>query len=66
MYGFSGYATNSYATRRLFSTGSIVAPIVKLATRILTNTYGIANALMLRFRGTRLTNPSSSQNTLEL
>jgi hypothetical protein len=66
MYGFSGYATNSYATRRLFSGRTIIVPVVKLGMRVLQNTYGIVNALMLRFRGTILTNPSSNSNSLEL
>jgi hypothetical protein len=65
MYGFSGYATNSYATRRLFG-GGIVAPVVKLAMRILTSGYGIMNGLLLRFRGTKLRNPTNGNNTLEL
>ena len=65
MYGFSGYGTNEYGARRLFGAG-IAAPVVKLAMRILTSTYGIGKALLLRFRGTTLGNPSSNKNTLEL
>jgi hypothetical protein len=60
MYANSGYATNTYATRRLFSVG----PVVKLAMRILTSGYGIVNVLLLRFRGTILTNPSGKNNTI--
>jgi hypothetical protein len=46
MYGFSGYGTNSYATSR--QTG-IFGPVVRLVMRVLQNTYGIPQALMLRF-----------------
>ena len=63
MYGFSGYGTNEYGSRRVLG---IAGPVVKLAMRILTSTYGIVNGLMLKFRGTVLTNPSQSGNTLEL
>jgi hypothetical protein len=53
MYANSGYATNSYATRRLFGSG-IAAPIVKIAMRILKSGYGIVNVLLLRFNNTTL------------
>ena len=66
MYGYTGFATNSYATRRLFGSG-IAAPVVRLAMRILTGGYGIVNVLMLKFRGTVLTNPAANEtNILEL
>ena len=66
MYGFSGYATNTYGTRRRFGQG-IAGPVVKLAMRILQSGYGVTNVLMLRFRGTTLVNPSGNvNNTLEL
>lgn len=67
MYGFSGYGTNAYATRRLFGAGGIIAPLVTLAMRVLQSGYGVVNALMLKFRGTTLANPSGNvTNTLEL
>jgi hypothetical protein len=63
MYGFSGYGTNVYATPR--QTG-IIGPVVILAMRILRSTYGIPQALLLRFRNSRLTNPQTNNTTLEL
>jgi hypothetical protein len=82
MYGFSGYATNEYGSRRFFG---LTGPLVEIANRVLqngynvvntltsglktivlTSTYGIMNSLMLRFRGTTLTNPSTNNNSLEL
>jgi hypothetical protein len=65
MYGFSGYGTNAYATPRHSS--GILGPVVVLAMRVLKNTYGIAEGLMLKFRNSTLTKPTGNTNTtLEL
>ena len=63
MYGFSGYATNEYGTRRFFGT-VIAGPIVKIAMTVWKNTYGIVhgwqntygihNVLKLLFKSTTL------------
>jgi hypothetical protein len=63
MYGFSGYATNVYASER--ETPS-AAPLVVLGMRIVANSYGVMRTLVLRFRTLTLSNPSSNQRTLEL
>ena len=63
MYGFSGYGTNSYATSRQIG---IFGPVVRLVMRVLRSTYGISQALMLRFRNSTLTNPQTNNTTLEL
>jgi hypothetical protein len=57
MYGFSGYGTNEYASERQAS--SIIAPVVRLATRVVANAYNAALVLTL-------SNPSQNQRTLEL
>lgn len=62
MYGFSGYGTNPYGSERQ----NIIGPIVKLAMRIVQNSYNVVNALMLRFRNLTLSNPESKNQTLEL
>jgi hypothetical protein len=54
MYGFSGYATNPYATKRYTSAGAPPGPIVQLAMTFWQNTYGIANMWWLRFKNTTL------------
>ena len=51
MYGFSGYGTNEYGSRR-FING--FAPVIKIAMTILRNTYGILNVLLLKFKNTTL------------
>jgi hypothetical protein len=64
MYGFSGFATNSYGTGRP-SRG--IGPAVEMAMAMLKSVYGISNLLMLKFRRTTLSDPSDNQtNTLEL
>lgn len=62
MYGFSGYGTNAYGSERQ----SKLAPVVKLAMRIVTNGYNAALALVLRFRNLTISDPATNQNTLEL
>lgn len=52
MYGFSGYGTNEYGSRRFF--GSVLAPVIKIAMTVWRNTYGIVNTLLLKFRNTTL------------
>ena len=64
MYGFSGYATNSYATRRRFST--VTAAAIRLGMIVLESVYGIGYVLMLRFRSLTLTSPETTSRTLEL
>lgn len=63
MYGFSGYATNVYASERQTPSGG---PLVVLAMRIVTNGYNATIALMLRFRDLTISDPATNQNTLEL
>jgi hypothetical protein len=46
MYGFSGYATNSYGSFRQ----NRIAPVVKLAMTVLRNGYNIGLTLMLKFK----------------
>lgn len=62
MLGFSGYGTNAYGSERQ----SLLAPVVKLAMRIVQNSYNAALGLMLRFRGLTLSNPETNERTLEL
>jgi hypothetical protein len=63
MYGFSGYATNPYASSR----PTLGGPLVRVALRILQSGYSALNILRLRFRRTTLTDPSGNKtNTLEL
>lgn len=62
MYGFSGYGTNAYGSERQ----SLLGPIVQLGMRYVQNGYNAALALMLRFHGITLTDPSTNENTLEL
>ena len=65
MYGFSGYAANSYATRRRFATIRLAA--VKLGMIVLQSLYGVGEVLMLRFRNLTLSSPASiSTNLLTL
>jgi hypothetical protein len=65
MYGFSGYGTNSYASRRPF--GAIIAgPIVDLANRILQNGYGVMNTLATGVRTAVLTSTYGIVNSLML
>jgi hypothetical protein len=51
MYGFSGYATNPYASSRFSGT---LGPVVKIANTILRSFYGIGTTLLLRFKNTTL------------
>jgi hypothetical protein len=62
MYGYSGYGTNAYGSERQ----SIVAPLIKLAARIVQNGYAIGYTLLLRFRPLTLNNPETNSNILEL
>lgn len=65
MFGFSGYATNSYGTRRRFLTFRAAA--VKLGMVVLQSLYGVGEVLMLRFRNLTLSSPASiSTNLLTL
>jgi hypothetical protein len=61
MYGFSGYATNSYATRRPFT--AIRAAAVKLGMIVLQSLYGVGEVLVLRFRNLTLSSPESNDTT---
>ena len=65
MYGFSGYGTNSYGSERQTSVFAPLAPVVKLAMRVLTLGFSQL-ALLLRFRTVTLSNPETNQTTLEL
>ncbi len=64
MYGFSGYGTNSYATRRLFS--RVTAPFVKLRSTTVRMFATLMNVIQLRFRNTTLSDPQTNRTTLEL
>lgn len=61
MYGYSGYGTNAYGSKR--QTGG---PLIRLAVQIVQNGYNVALKLMLRFRSLTLSNPETNQRTLEL
>jgi hypothetical protein len=43
MYGFSGYGTNAYGSERQ----GLLAPVVRLAMRIVQNGYNVVMALTL-------------------
>lgn len=43
MYGFTGYGTNSYASRRTNS--SFLVRVVRLATTVLRSTYNVVITL---------------------
>jgi hypothetical protein len=62
MYGYSGYGTNAYGSERQ----SIIAPLVKLAMRVVQNSYNVVNTVALRFRNLTVSNPESNSTTLEL
>lgn len=65
MYGYSGYGTNAYGSERQTPI-TIAGPIVKLATRVIESTYGAALVLMLRFRSMTLSDPQTTNQSLEL
>jgi hypothetical protein len=63
MYGFSGYGTNSYGSKRQ---SAVLAPARKLVSFILQNTYNLGMTLQLQFRKLILSNPQNNSSTLEL
>jgi hypothetical protein len=63
MYGFSGYATNAYGSKRQ---ASLAAQIVRLGGRIFSGLYGAA-LTFLRYGSTRtFEDPQNSSQTFEL
>lgn len=64
MYGFSGYATNSYASERQAS--SLIRPVIRFAVRTLQNSYRAAQTIILKFRTTALRDPVETNTTLTL
>jgi hypothetical protein len=50
MYGFSGYGTNTYGSKRV----SLIPPVIKLAAIVLRNGYNIGVTLMLKFKNITL------------
>lgn len=65
MYGFSGYGTNEYASRRFFGT-TISGPIVKIAMTVWKNTYGIVQGWQNTYRVTNILKLLFKSTTLEL
>ncbi len=60
MFGYSGYGTNAYGTKRA---SGFFAPMIRLFMRVVKSTYGISEGLMLRFRTSTLTNPDKTITT---